>query len=976
MVPVDISDNAKQVIEARYLNNETWHDMCFKRVGRTLAQRERNPSEWEEKMGGILHERLFMYSGRILRNAGKVHGNMLSCFNIPLRDNIRAIGEFIKNALIVWKHGGGIGTFADLRPKGAELQTYGGYSSGLVSFFRAFDAVGDVVETGGQRRAAGLGITSVSHPELFEFLDSKLQNSEASILSPKTKEAVKRLEKLIFENGDTNAIEDWITIVAELTKKLTHFNLSVAINNEFLEAVERDNGWDFTYNMQKYGEMPAREIWHEIVKRMVEWAEPGIINWTNFVKNNSFFFAPVTAANASFSGDTLISTTEGLIPIKELVEKKIKCITDLRCSYSSYGTLIEEGYGFKTGRKELFEVKLRNGQTIKLTADHKVWTQDGWKEVQNLEIKKDYMYVQNSISQNFIGNLSNQEEFDDGFLVGYLVGDGHITYHKVNKCVQYGFAAHEDENGLMDFIKMKMNFLSINHNRECSWSPHHDCKAKQLTSSDQGVKNFFKKWGYDSKTNQWGYVSCDKKSSKFISNEVLTETPSFKRGFISGLFAADACDYDGITLVTVKKHIAHRTQIMLNEFGILSKKGNRTCTNPWNGKKYIAYSISIRKNSEVRKFMNLIGFGYSKKGKNLPLRKAKEIRIRDGQFLVKSIKSIGIEDVYDVHTKTTETLIANGIVAHNCSEICLEDWGSCLLGSIALPRFLAQKNTKWKEMEETLRIAARALDNVIDINHYIVPQIEEATKNARRLGIGYMGLSDYFFQKGIRYGSQESLNEIERIGKFIRNVVYDESVKLAREKGVFPKFDAVSFGKASFVRKLPQGLRSDIKRYGIRNTTMLAGAPTGTISLVADVNSGIETLFSKAYRRKDNVSERYYIHPVYASYLKGEIDALPDWFVDAHDVSPSEHLDVLTTALKYTDSNISKTINLPKGTTVEEVENLLLEYAWDVKGVTIYVDGSRDEQVLYPLSEEEARQHLKDSDENQDAICVGGACEL
>jgi len=174
----------------------------------------------------------------------------------------------------------------------------------------------------------------------------------------------------------------------------------------------------------------------------------------------------------------------------------------------------------------------------------------------------------------------------------------------------------------------------------------------------------------------------------------------------------------------------------------------------------------------------------------------------------------------------------------------------------------------------------------------------------------------------------------------------------------------------------------DLEVYEKEHTYVANGFVThNTTSLIADCNSGIEALFSKAYRRKDNIGERYYIHPIYQEYLEGKMEKLPEWFVDAHDVLPSQHMEVLEAGLKFVDSNISKTINCPKGTTVEQVEELLLNGIWNLKGTTIYVDGSRDEQVLYPLDEKEARKVIKKKKEEvesiQDFQCLkGGSCEL
>jgi len=249
--------------------------------------------------------------------------------------------------------------------------------------------------------------------------------------------------------------------------------------------------------------------------------------------------------------------------------------------------------------------------------------------------------------------------------------------------------------------------------------------------------------------------------------------------------------------------------------------------------------------------------------------------------------------------------------ANACSELPLENYGICNIGSLVLPRFIKGTQTSWKELEDATRTAVRYLDNVIDVNHYLLPEIEVAAKNARRCGLGTMGLADYLFSKKLTYGSPKAITEVERLYKFIRDIAYHESMLLAQEKGAFPKFDKVDFGKASFVRKLPHSLRLDIKKHGIRNCTLLAIAPTGTTSLIADVNSGIEPLFAKAHIRRDNVGERYYIHPLYLEHLNSKT-ALPDWFVDTHGIKPEAHFETQIAIGKYIDSNTVKLLTLVK----------------------------------------------------------------
>ncbi len=279
-----------------------------------------------------------------------------------------------------------------------------------------------------------------------------------------------------------------------------------------------------------------------------------------------------------------------------------------------------------------------------------------------------------------------------------------------------------------------------------------------------------------------------------------------------------------------------------------------------------------------------------------------------------------------------------------------------------------------------IKLAVRFLDDVIEINKYVLKEIDIKAHNSRRIVLGVMGLAEYLFAKKLRYGSNKSVIEIERLMRFVRDIIYETLVELADEKGAFPKFDPVAYGKASFIRKLPASLRMDIKDHGVRCVTSMAIAPTGTISLLADVTSGIEPLFRKAYIRHDRVSDRMYIHPLFAQLLANGGDS-DDWYVDTDDLIPEDHFEMQSIVQKYVDGAVSKTINMPAGTTPEELSRLSLEYIRDLKGVTVYVDGSREGQILNKVTEKEVKKYIKDNKEimiagEESVMCVTGSCEI
>jgi len=314
-----------------------------------------------------------------------------------------------------------------------------------------------------------------------------------------------------------------------------------------------------------------------------------------------------------------------------------------------------------------------------------------------------------------------------------------------------------------------------------------------------------------------------------------------------------------------------------------------------------------------------------------------------------------------------------------CGEAVLSDMEVCDLGSLVLPNFITgSKNTNWQLMEKTVYNAVRLLDNIIQINRYVIDEVRANAFNSRRIGIGVMGLAEYLFAKKIKYGSEEAVQETERLMRNIRNYVYSASIKLAEEKEPFPKFDSILYSKSHFVKNLPAKIRTDIKKYGIRNVTGMALAPTGTISLIPEVTSSIEPLFCKSYLRHDQIGDRAYVHPIYKDILEKN-EETPDWYVDTNDLKPEDHFEMQSICQKYTDGAVSKTINCPKGFKAEQLNDLLLEYIRDLKGVTLYVDGSRGEQILNPLTEEETIKYLKEGNiiqEQEERQCSNGKCEI
>jgi len=270
-----------------------------------------------------------------------------------------------------------------------------------------------------------------------------------------------------------------------------------------------------------------------------------------------------------------------------------------------------------------------------------------------------------------------------------------------------------------------------------------------------------------------------------------------------------------------------------------------------------------------------------------------------------------------------------------CGEQPLHPYESCNLGSINISNFYSPDypdEIDWERLASTIEIAVRFLDNVIDVNKYPLPQIAEMTRANRRIGLGLMGWADLLLKKKIRYDSPAALTLAEKVISFIRQTADRESEKLGELKGNFPNIDlSIYKGK---------------KR---RNATVLTIAPTGTISRLAGCSSSIEPIFAFEFVSKILDGEIKDVHPLYEEWKKEYPDEpLPDYFVTAHDIPYEGHIRMQAAFQKYVDNSVSKTINLPNQATFEDVEKAyLLAYDLGTKGITIYRDGSKAEQVLY-----------------------------
>jgi len=269
-----------------------------------------------------------------------------------------------------------------------------------------------------------------------------------------------------------------------------------------------------------------------------------------------------------------------------------------------------------------------------------------------------------------------------------------------------------------------------------------------------------------------------------------------------------------------------------------------------------------------------------------------------------------------------------------CGEQPLHAYESCNLGSLNLSNFFAPNKRDrfdWERFKKVIQIAVRFLDDVIEVNRYPLPEIEQTTKGNRRIGLGVMGWADLLIKMEIRYDSVKAIKLAEKIASFLKKNSQAESRKLAESRGNFPNIEHSLF-----------------KGKTMRNAAVLTIAPTGTISRIAGCSSSIEPVFAFEFTSKIIDGELKDVHPLYAEWkAKNPDEPLPAYFRTAHDITPEWHIKMQVAFQKHVDNSVSKTINFSNSATKEDVQNAyLLAHELNTKGITIYRDGSRTEQVL------------------------------
>ncbi|GGN63955.1 hypothetical protein GCM10007971_31340 [Oceanobacillus indicireducens] len=331
----------------------------------------------------------------------------------------------------------------------------------------------------------------------------------------------------------------------------------------------------------------------------------------------------------------------------------------------------------------------------------------------------------------------------------------------------------------------------------------------------------------------------------------------------------------------------------------------------------------------------------------------------------------GIFFIDNANDMTNASSYGQQVVATNpCGEQPLAPYSVCNLAAVNLAVMAdkVNKTVDYEKLKETVRTGVRMQDNVIDATPYFLEENRKQALGERRVGLGVMGLHDLLIYTETRYGSEEGNALVDKVFETIATSAYRASIELAKEKGSFPFLIGETdeetnrlrhaFINTGYMKTMPEDIREGILKHGIRNSHLLTVAPTGSTGTMVGVSTGLEPYFSFSYFRSGRLGKFIEVNAaIVEEYLENNPEAdkenLPEWFVSAMDLSAEEHADTQCVIQRWVDSSISKTVNAPKGYTVEQVESVYQRlYKGGAKGGTVYVDGSRDSQVLTLKAEE------------------------
>ncbi|MBV9525617.1 MAG: ribonucleoside-diphosphate reductase [Candidatus Dormibacteraeota bacterium] len=1043
-VPAFWSQMATNVVVSKYFRGplgtprrETSVKQMISRVADTIAEwgraggyfaSEADALAFQDELTHLLLHQKMSFNSPVWFNLG-VAGSKpqtSACFINSVEDTMDSILTLAKTEGMLFKYGSGTGT--NLSPLRSSLEALagGGTASGPVSFMKGFDAFAGVIKSGGTtRRAAKMVILNADHPDVEEFITCKVSEErkawaliEAGYESSFTGEAY---SSIFFQNS----------------------NNSVRVTDEFMRAVEEDKDWQLRAVLDQtrvVKTVKARQLMRLMAESAWQCGDPGVQYDTTINDwHTSANSGRINASNPCFPGDARVHTTAGLIPFAALYER-IGSGEELRV-YTHRATAPQPGMGvvatkplaiMQTGIKSLIKLTFANGQSLRCTPNHRLWTLNrGYVAASELTVDDAVLMNDTAtpaceaswalpvkveaaaLSWRQGGTKVRQalpERWSEplGELTGHLVGDGCMT----DSSTVWVYGGEDVTEGVTDRHERFLTALVGGVSRKTM-----ENGTVQLTAGSAAVRRLFAGIG----------VSTKRAHEKRVPSAVFEAPPEVQAAFLRGLFGADGC----ISLVEGGKSsryvgLGSRSEALLNDvqrllsaFGIRSRVyrvSRPTNSSPFtyqrvNGEhvEYMTrdgFDLRITGTDMVR-FAEDIAFSTPRKQEALEalLQTTERYATKPGTRLV-AREEAGTELVYNLTEPLHHSYIVDGFVVANCSEYMYLDDTSCNLASINLTRFLNDDGSiDIDAYRHAIHITITAQEILVSNASYPTEKITRNSEDYRPLGLGYANLGALLMARGVPYDSPKGRDLAACLTAILTGEAYAQSARVAREIGPFNGYpanrkpmlrvigkhreaaynipaDSVEPALTAAARHAWDEAHELGARHGYRNAQATVLAPTGTISFMLDCDTtGVEPDIALVkYKKLVGGGMLKIVNQTVPSALRrlgygdtaiGDIVA----YIDRNDtiegapqlrdddvavfdcaftpqngkrsITWQGHLRMMAAVQPFISGAISKTVNMPGESTVEDVEQAYIDgWKLGLKAVAIYRDGSKRSQPL------------------------------